>query len=155
MKPNLMFAFGHAVSALRRRETARACNAIISLSLLSPVRNAMRTRKLTRISHIAGAGWNSSASGDIDTAGAATDLSLLPAVLSSPSSMSSALAMTASSSSSSSSSVAADRPRRRDARPPSPLDFLSPLAAASFLSVPEASRPRFLPAFSGGSSSSS
>ena len=63
MNANLMFAEGHVASASRSSESDRACSASICLSLLSPVKKDMRTRKLTMISRIPGVGAKSSASG--------------------------------------------------------------------------------------------
>ena len=88
MNANLMLTCGHVRSDFFSSVTARWCNATISLSLASPVRKDMRTRKLTRISSMAGVGEKSSTS----AADAALSLSDLP----SPMSMSSTSAMSAS-----------------------------------------------------------
>ena len=85
-----MLTCGHVRSDFFSSVTARWCNATISLSFASPVRKDMRTRKLTRISSMAGVGEKSSTSAA--DAGAALSLSDLP----SPMSMSSTSAMSAS-----------------------------------------------------------
>ena len=184
MNPNLMFAPGHAVSARRRSATPRACSAIISLSLLSPVRKDMRTKKLTMISSIAGVGLKSSSSGGGFTAGAALPLSdfcvFSSRSMSSASPIATSLSLSApagridslsfprafafafassssgaSSSSSSSSLSAAFLPPRVLAFPSLPLVRFFSGCAASRRSPAESRRPRFAPTRSGCSFSSS